>query len=209
MKIGIIGGDLMGLALAMRLTRQGHAITVFAREQNSDELAGYPKYDSSPRDRFYHAILPTDHHLIRLLQDIGLADRLRWRTALTGFYVNGLFYSINSALAFLCCPSVPLLGKLRFALTILYCSRIKNWRRLERIPVANWLCRLTGRATYEKIWTPLLLANLGENYRRVSAVFIWSHIQRLFYCTASGTMVARGTVSEMAEADKLVAAAGR
>ena len=40
--------------------------------------------------------------------------------------------------------------------------------------------RLGGRATYEKIWKPLLLAKLGENYQRVSAVFIWSYIKRMF-----------------------------
>ena len=30
------------------------------------------------------------------------------------------------------------------------------------------------------MWKPLLLAKLGENYRRVSAVFIWTYIKRLF-----------------------------
>jgi protoporphyrinogen oxidase len=30
------------------------------------------------------------------------------------------------------------------------------------------------------MWKPLLLAKLGEHYRRVSAVFIWTYIKRLF-----------------------------
>ena len=30
------------------------------------------------------------------------------------------------------------------------------------------------------MWKPLLLAKLGENYRRVSAVFIWTYVRRLF-----------------------------
>jgi protoporphyrinogen oxidase len=30
------------------------------------------------------------------------------------------------------------------------------------------------------MWKPLLLAKLGENYRRVSAVFIWTYVKRLF-----------------------------
>ncbi len=40
--------------------------------------------------------------------------------------------------------------------------------------------RTSGRTTFEKFWKPLLLAKLGEEYRRVSAVFIWTYIRRLF-----------------------------
>src|SRR5207247_1389194 len=65
-------------------------------------------------------------------------------------------------------------------LTLLYCSRLEDWRGLERITVEEWLVKQCGRATYEKLWKPLLLAKLGENYRRVSAVFIWSYIKRIF-----------------------------
>jgi len=65
-------------------------------------------------------------------------------------------------------------------MTMLYCARIRDWRRLETITVEAWLLRLSGRATYEKFWKPLLLAKLGENYRRVSAVFIWTYIKRLY-----------------------------
>jgi len=45
---------------------------------------------------------------------------------------------------------------------------------------SDWLRRLSGRRTYERIWRPLLLAKLGQNHERVSAVFIWSYIKRLF-----------------------------
>jgi protoporphyrinogen oxidase len=46
--------------------------------------------------------------------------------------------------------------------------------------VEDFLVRHSGRATFEKFWKPLLLAKLGENYRRVSAVFIWTYVRRLF-----------------------------
>jgi protoporphyrinogen oxidase len=59
-------------------------------------------------------------------------------------------------------------------------SRIRNWQRLEKITVEQWLIRTCGRTTYDKLWKPLLLAKLGESYHRVSAVFIWTYITRLF-----------------------------
>lgn len=180
MKIGVIGGGLMGLALAQRLTRQGHAVTVFERERQIGGLTTWYNYGPFYWDKFYHVILPTDAHLIRFVEDIGLGDHLCWARTLTGFYVDRQFYSMSSALEFLRFPPVSLLGKIRLALTILYCARISNWRRLEQIPVADWLRQLGGAATYEKIWKPLLLAKLGDNYQRVSAVFIWSYIKRMF-----------------------------
>ena len=180
MKIGVVGGGLMGLALAQRLTRQGHAVTVFERERQVGGLTTWYDYGRFYWDKFYHVILPTDGHLIRFIDDIGLGDRLRWSRTLTGFYVDRQLYSMSSALEFLRFPPVSLVGKARLALTILYCARINDWRRLERIPVTKWLERLGGSATYEKIWKPLLLAKLGDNYQRVSAVFIWSYIKRMF-----------------------------
>ena len=180
MKIGIIGGGLMGLALTHSFSRDGHSVTVFEREKQLGGLATYHNYGQFYWDRFYHVILPTDQQLVRFLQEIGLADRLRWARTLTGFYVDEKFHSMSTALEFLRFPPVSLLGKVRLALTILYCARINNWQRLEKIPVADWLRKLGGKSTYEKIWKPMLLAKLGENYRRVSAVFIWSYIKRMF-----------------------------
>jgi len=171
---------LTGLALADRLLGPGRAITVFERESKVGGLATWHDYGEFVWDRFYHVILPSDRHLIGFLRRIGLGEKLRWTRTLTGFYVDRAFHSMSSGLDFLRFRPLSLIGKLRLAFTILYCSRLTDWRRLETLSAADWLHRLSGTATYEKIWHPLLLAKLGENYRRVSAVFIWSYIKRMF-----------------------------
>lgn len=180
MKVGIIGGGFMGMALAYRLASRGHAVTVFERDRQLGGLATHHDYGPFVWDRFYHCILPSDTYLIRLLGDIGLGDRLRWRRTLTGFYVDQRLHSVSSGLEFLRFPLISLWSKLRLAATILYCARLEDWRRLEQTPVEDWLVKTCGRTTYEKLWRPLLLAKLGDSYRRVSAVFIWSYIKRLF-----------------------------
>lgn len=180
MKIGIIGGGFMGLTLAQRLAAKGHAVTVFERDRQLGGLATYHDYGPFFWDRFYHCILPSDTHLLGFLRDIGLEDQLRWARTLTGYYVDQRFYSMSNNLDFLRFPLVSLLGKIRLALTVLYCARLNDWRRLETISVEDWLMKLCGKRTYEKFWQPLLLAKLGEHYRRVSAVFIWTYIKRLF-----------------------------
>jgi len=179
-RIGIIGGGVMGLALAQRLSARGMNVTVFERDRQLGGLATYHDYGPFWWDRFYHVILPSDSHLIRFLTEIGLGDRIRWNATRTGLYVDERFYSLSNTVELLRFPLVGLIGKLRLALTILRCLRIRDWEQLEAIPVEEWLTRMCGRRTYEKFWKPLLLAKLGEHYKRVSAVFIWSYIKRIF-----------------------------
>lgn len=180
MKIGIIGGGLQGLALAQRLGALGHAVTVFERARQVGGLATWHDFGQFTWDRFYHVILPSDAPLIRFVHDIGLGSELRWAATKTGYYVDHQFYGLSNNVEFLKFPPLSLWSKFRLALTILYCARIEDWRRLEKVKVEDWLIRTSGRETFEKFWQPLLLAKLGENYRRVSAVFIWSYIKRLF-----------------------------
>lgn len=180
MRIGVIGGGLMGLAAAERLSGAGHRVHVFERAAQPGGLATWHDFGQCVWDRFYHVILPSDSALIGFVRHLGLEDRLRWSPTQTGYYVDGRFYSLSTNVDFLRFPPLGLFSKLRLALTILYAARIDDWRRLEKVPVEDWLVRTCGRATFEKFWKPLLLAKLGVNYRRVSAVFIWTYVKRLF-----------------------------
>ena len=180
MKIGVVGGGIMGLATARGLAADGHAVTVLERAAQLGGLATYHEFGDFHWDRFYHVILPSDVHLLRFLREIGLGDRLRWRATRTGYFVDGQFHSLSNNVDFLRFAPLTLWEKARLAATIVYASRISDWRRLEQQPVEAWLIRVGGRNTFDKFWKPLLLAKLGTNYRRVSAVFIWSYIKRLF-----------------------------
>jgi len=180
MRIGIIGGGLMGLALAERLGTAGHSVSVFERADQPGGLATWHDFGPFTWDRFYHVILPSDTALVEFVRRIGLGDRLRWRATQTGFYVDRAIHPLSSGLDFLRFPLLSLWSKIRLAVTILYCSRIRDWKPLESMTVEQFLVRHSGRATFEKMWKPLLLAKLGENYRRVSAVFIWTYVKRLF-----------------------------
>ena len=178
-RVGIIGGGIMGLALAQRLSARGMKVSLFERDRQLGGLSTYHDYGPFFWDRFYHVILPSDRHLIGFLQDIGLKAQLRWNPARTGLYADRQFHSLSNTIELLRFPRVGPIGKVRLALVVLHCLRMRDWRVLEKVTVEAWLTKLCGRRTYENFWKPLLLAKLGEHYKRVSAVFIWTYITRI------------------------------
>jgi protoporphyrinogen oxidase len=185
-KWGIVGGGIMGMTLAHRLAQKGHQVKIFEAAPELGGLVSSWKMGDVEWDKFYHVILLSDFRTRNILKDIGLEDKIEWVETKTGFYINGKLYSMSDTMEFLKFPTLNLIDKFRLGLTILVASRIKNWKRLEKIPVTKWLRRWSGARTYNKIWLPLLRAKLGESYEKTSAVFIWATIQRLYGARRSG-----------------------
>ena len=182
----VVGGGALGLTLGHRLAQAGKTVTVLEAADHVGGLADAWRIGDVVWDRHYHVVLLSDLHTRGMLDELGLGDALRWSTTNTDFFADGRFYPLNNAVDFLRFPVLPLIDKIRLAGTIVYASRLTDGLRLERIPVADWLVRLSGRRTFEKIWRPLLRAKLGDNYKRASAAFIWAIVRRLYAARRSG-----------------------
>ena len=63
---------------------------------------------------------------------------------------------------------------------VLYASRIKEGRSLEKVLASEWLTRVFGEGNYRKMWGPLLKCKLGACREEASAAFIWATIARLY-----------------------------
>ena len=191
-KWGIVGGGIMGMTLAHRLSELGQQVTIFEAAPNLGGLASSWKMGLGAKgqeiewDKFYHVILLSDFRTRNILKEIGLEDQVNWVETKTGFYMNGSLHSMSNTIEFLKFPALNLIDKFRLGLTIIVASKIKNWKRLEKIPVTDWLKRWSGKNTFNKIWLPLLRAKLGDSYHQTSAVFIWATIQRLYGARRSG-----------------------
>ena len=117
---------------------------------------------------------------------MGLENEFNWVETKTGFYTDGKLVSMSNSLEFLKFPPLDLISKFRLGATIFYASRVKDWKALEKISVEDWLTKLSGKRTFEKMWKPLLKAKLGEAYKETSAAFIWATIQRMYAARNSG-----------------------
>jgi protoporphyrinogen oxidase len=183
---GIVGGGLLGMQIANRLAEGGQRVTLLEAGPTLGGLAAGWQLGPVTWDKFYHVILLSDGKLRALLDEIGLGQSLKWVETRTGFYTGGALYSMSNTLEFLRFPPLSLIDKLRLGGTIFYASRMKNWQRLEGIQVTDWLRKLSGRNTFDKIWLPLLRAKLGDSYQDTSAAFIWATIQRMYAARRTG-----------------------
>ena len=183
---GIIGGGVLGMTLALRLRNQGFSVTIFESAARAGGLTSSWDMEGIVWDRFYHVILMSDLNTRKILREIGLENELNWVETKTGFYSGGKLYSMSNIFEFFKFPPINLIDKFRLGLTIFVASKIKNWKKLEKVHVADWLTRWSGKRVFEKIWLPLLKAKLGENYKNTSAAFIWSTIQRMYAARKSG-----------------------
>ena len=185
--IAIVGSGFLGLTLALRLAETGVKVTVFESAPEIGGLAGaWQIGDDIVWDKHYHVTLLSDSFTRKIVEEIGLKDEFEWVETKTGFYTDGKLVSMSNTLEFLKFPPLNLISKFRLGATIFYASKVKDWKSLEKISVEDWLTKLSGKRTFEKMWKPLLKAKLGEAYKETSAAFIWATIQRMYAARNSG-----------------------
>lgn len=197
MSIAIIGGGIMGISLGYFLSRQGVKVEIFEASPVLGGLAGpLILEDGTAVDRFYHAILSSDSHLGQLCAELDLGDKLRFRETRMGFYYQGQIHSMNNVVEFLRFPPLGWIDRFRLGLTVLYAQFVRDWRRLESIPVDRWLIRLSGRRTYENIWRPMLKAKFDGSFTDTPATYMWARLVR--------TKSTRGGANQKEESGHLI-----
>lgn len=182
----VIGSGMLGMTIAHRLQLQGHKVTVFESADKPGGLADAWQVGDVVWDRHYHVTLMSDFLVRDLWKELGIDDQMKWVETKTGFYTDGELHSMSNSVEFLKFPPLGLIDKFRLGGTIFAASKIKNWKRLEQTPVQDWLTKLSGKRTFEKMWRPLLEAKLGDSWTKTSAAFIWATIARMYAARRSG-----------------------
>lgn len=182
----VLGGGVLGMTIAHRLQQEGHQVTLIESRDRLGGLADAWQVGDVTWDRHYHVTLLSDKYVRDLWTELGVESDMEWVETKTGFYTDGQLHSMSNTLEFLKFPPLRLIDKLRLGGTIFWASRVTNWKKLEQIYVADWLSKLSGRRTFEKMWLPLLRAKLGECWRDTSAAFIWATIARMYAARRSG-----------------------
>ncbi len=184
--IAVAGGGFTGMVCALQLLEAGYRVTVLEAQEALGGLTASHDYGPFCWDRFYHCILTSDSALLHLLQELGLAEQLRWTRTQVGFFSHGKLYAMTSPRDLLHFPHLSLASKLRLGLATLYASHLRDGSRLEQIPLEVWTKRLFGRRVYREMWEPLFRCKLGELRHEASGAFLWGTLRRLYSTREQG-----------------------
>ncbi len=180
MKVGIIGGGILGATLGYALTRSGAQVDIYEAGPELGGLAGPLELsDGTAIDRYYHAILSSDANLVALCAELGLGDQMRFKPTRMGFYDEGQIYPMTSTVELLRFPLLTWVDRLRLGQTVLSAQMVRDWRKLDEVSVEEWLVARGGRHAYEALWKPMLKAKFDGGFDQVPATWIWSRLVRM------------------------------
>jgi protoporphyrinogen oxidase len=115
MRIGIIGGGLTGLTAAQRLTHE-HEVDLFEKMPYLGGCLSSYNVNDYWIERYYHHCFSHDTSLFALIDELGLSDRLEWRTGTTGYFVHNRIYPLSTPLQILMYPELSLIDKIKLGL---------------------------------------------------------------------------------------------
>jgi protoporphyrinogen oxidase len=180
MRIGIIGGGVAGLAAAYDLAKQGHEVAVFEKEVELGGQASTFPIEGTRLEKFYHHLFTSDHHIIQLINELGLSPRMQWIDSKVGLFHGGKVYDFVTPLDLLRFAPLSIPNRLWAGLVSLYLQRQTNWRKYEDITAKEWLEQHAGKSVYNAIWEPLLRSKFGDSYDEVSMTWFWGKMRLRF-----------------------------
>ncbi len=179
MKIAIIGAGYAGMSAAYDFVKEGHQVTIYEAADSAGGLArGFsdPKWDWQV-DRFYHHWFAGDEHMLGLIKELGLSDKVLFPRPYTVLQHKEKWYPFDSTLSALLFPGLGWgVDKLRFGLVGVYLRLTKNWQSLEKITADAWMRKWAGKRVYEQMWEPLLIGKFGKHYKDVPMSWFWARI---------------------------------
>lgn len=178
-KFAIVGAGPMGLMCAMELLKQGHEVDIYERDDRIGGMSATFDFDGLEIERYYHFICKTDHALFRLLQELGLSDKLRWVDTKMGFFHDGKLYKWGTPWALLAFNGLGFFSKLRYGLHAMYAKGIRDWRPFDRISATAWIRKWVGVRAYDVLWKSLFELKLFEYSENISAAWIGTRIKRV------------------------------
>lgn len=176
MKIAIVGAGLTGLVAGYRLSQKGHAVTIFEKGNDVGGLMGGFSIGKTSLEKAYHHIFTTDNHIINLVKELGLLDKLHWYPEKTSLFYNGVVYPFMGAVDLLRFNPLSLLSKIRLGVVKILLEKDNNWEKYANQLAYQWMKKWCGEEGYKVIWEPLLRGKFHEQYKSVSMAWLWARI---------------------------------
>ncbi len=174
----VIGGGPAGLRAAHGLAKGGLDVILLEHSAILGGLAGSFDVQGVRIEKYYHFICKGDDDLVSTLDELGLGEKLRWRSSRMAYFVDGRLYPFLTPMELLRFAPLSLADRLRAGVAVKLAQRMKEEDLAPRKAIP-WLKRMFGDEAYRVIWEPLMRFKFAEHADEVSAAWIWARMVRL------------------------------
>lgn len=178
-RIAVLGAGPMGLAVAFQLARDGHQPVVFEADDRIGGMTASFDFSGLTIERYYHFHCISDHAFLTVLDELAIADKMRWTETKMGYWYQGQLQSWGNPLALLKFRGLSLAAKFRYGLHAFLSTRRNDWQPLDQVEATGWIKRWVGEEAYEVLWRRLFDYKFYDFSTNLSAAWIWSRIRRI------------------------------
>ena len=169
----------MGLAVAYQLARDGHRPVVFEADDRVGGMTAAFDFGGLTIERYYHFHCISDHAFLTLLDELGLADRMRWVETRMAYWYGGRLQAWGNPVALLKFKGLGPIAKVRYGLHAFLCTKRRDWKPLDHVEATGWIRRWVGAEAWEVLWRRLFDYKFYDLSDNLSAAWIWSRIRRI------------------------------
>jgi protoporphyrinogen oxidase len=173
MEYAVLGGGALGLGAAYRLAQAGHSVVVFEQETSVGGLAAGFRIGDTWLEKFYHHLFRTDTTIIKLIQELGLGERLEWSHPPTVFLINSQFHQFDSPLTLLKFQPLRFYERLRVG-AVGALLKATGSGLYEGKTAEPWLRRWMGKRPYNLLFQPLFACKFGELADQIALPWFWA-----------------------------------
>jgi protoporphyrinogen oxidase len=175
----VLGAGPMGLTVAYELLKRGWKVDLYERDERIGGMTASTELGGLKIERYYHFICAPDTPYFEYLEEFGIKDRLRWVDTKMGFYYEGQLYDWGNPVALLRFPKLDLLSKLRYGAHAFFTTKVRDWRKLDRVGCTPWLKKWVGEHAYDVLWRSLFELKFFEYKDHLSAAWLGTRIKRV------------------------------
>lgn len=178
-KIAVIGAGPMGLACAHEMLKAGHSVEIFEADDRVGGMSAHFDFNGLSIERYYHFICMPDQPMFDVLHELAIDDKLHWQSTKMGYFYNGKLYDWGNPFALLRFTPLSLIARLRYGLHMFYCTKIKDWSKLDAQEASQWIRKWIGERAYQILWRKLFTQKFHKFADNLSASWIWARIRRV------------------------------
>lgn len=178
-RVVIIGAGAMGLAAAHRAVQLGHEVDLIEADSVAGGMAAHFDFCGLSIERFYHFVCKFDEPTFKLMDELGIGGKMRWRPTSMGYFVKGKIHPWGDPFSLLRFPHLSLIAKVRTGLQMFLTTKTNNFASIEHKTARKWLEGGSGKEVYNTLWKRLMDLKFYELADGISASWIATRVRRI------------------------------